>query len=91
MSDAFYVNCMTVRMRDEQLQSWRWPFDPDFIVRADTIFPPLVRVLHEPSWAIFVFRGPDDEPALLSTRTRMAWSAASDYYRVIATTGETDG
>lgn len=65
--------------RDEELGRWRWPENPDYIVKHDPLGVRIAHVLHEPSFAARVVR-PGDEIVGVGTRRDVEFLNAARAY-----------
>ncbi|WP_341945684.1 hypothetical protein [Microbacterium sp. LWH11-1.2] len=66
--------------RDEELGRWRWPENPDYVVKHDPLGVRIARILHEPSFATCVVRPADEIVGLGSKRDIEFLSAARSYF-----------
>lgn len=66
--------------RDEELGRWRWPENPDYVVKHDPLGVRIAHVLHEPSFAARVVRPSDETVGLGSPRDMEFLGAARAYF-----------
>lgn len=66
--------------RDEELGRWRWPENPDFVVKHDPLGVRIAHVLHEPSFAARVVHPDEEVVGLSSARDKEFMGAARAYF-----------
>lgn len=66
--------------RDEELGRWRWPENPEYVVKHDPLGVRIAHVLHEPSFAARVVRLDDQVVGLGSKRDVEFLNAARAYF-----------
>ena len=66
--------------RDKELGRWRWPENPDYVVKHDPLGVRIAHVLHEPSFAARVVRPSDETVGLGSPRDMEFLGAARAYF-----------
>lgn len=66
--------------RDEELGRWRWPENPDYVVKHDPLGVRIAHVLHEPSFVARVVRPSDETVGLGSPRDMEFLGAARAYF-----------